>query len=160
MNATFSYKSIALDFLFTGVQGRDLFNANYARLWNHYRSISNKTPASFTEAWTTENHSNTFPRLDYNESTFNSTFTDRWVEDASYFKLNHVTLSYSLKPKKVKAIQGIKVYATATNLFTITKYSGYDPEADSFSYDASRIGIDFNSYPSVRALLFGLNLTF
>ena len=56
--------------------------------------------------------------------------------------------------------EGIKVYATATNLFTITKYSGYDPEADSFSYDASRIGIDFNSYPSVRALLFGLNLTF
>ena len=160
INGAIKYKDLSLEFLFTGVQGRELFNANRARLWNHLRSSSNKTVDSFEEAWTPEVPSNEFPRLDFEESTFSSVFTDRWIEDASYFKLNHLTISYMLKTPNSKTIRNIKVYATGTNLFTITQYSGYDPEADSFSWDPMRTGVDLNSYPSIRALLLGVNLNF
>lgn len=160
LNGSVSYKNFSLDFLMSGVYGRELFNANYARLWNHIRNSTNKTTNSYTEAWTPEKPSNTFPRIDFEESSFNSVFTDRWVEDASFLKLNHVTLAYTFKPENFKYFESLKVYLTATNVFTITNYTGYDPEADSFAWDPMRIGIDFNSYPSVRSAMFGINLTF
>ncbi len=160
LNMNFAYKSFNLNMLFQGVQGRDLFNANYARLWNHERSSTNKLEESYLDAWTADNPSNTFPRIDYNAVTFNSVFTDRFVEDASYFKLSTISLSYNFNVKKMNAIEGIKVYASAHNVFTITNYEGFDPEADSFANNPMLSGIDFNSYPAVRTIMFGLNVTF
>lgn len=160
VNMNISYKALNLYVLFQGVQGRDLFNANYARLWNHERFNTNKLEESYLEAWTADNPTNFFPRIDYNPVTFNSVFTDRFVEDASYFKLSTISLSYNLELKKIAAIESIKFYASAHNVFIITNYKGYDPEADSFASNPMLSGVDFNSYPAVRTIMFGLNVIF
>ena len=87
------------------------------------------------------------------------------IEDASFLRLQSVTLGYTL-PKKLIAkvgIQNLRVYATATNLFCITDYTGYDPEVSSYSrnssYSGLTPGIDYSSYPKSRSFTFGLNLT-
>ena len=159
-NGSIGYKNLTLDFQFNGVFGRDIYNVTAGRLENHLSSSRNKSTKSYTEAWTPENPSNTYPRLDFQASTWAPIFTDRWVEDASYLRLSHITLSYIQPIKKVPLIDKMKLYATASNLFTITKYSGNNPESNSFSWDFKRRGLDFNSFPVVRSFIFGINVTF
>jgi iron complex outermembrane receptor protein len=81
----------------------------------------------------------------------NSAFSDRWIEDGSYLRLKNVTLSYKL-PINNTYIQGITVWARATNVFTVTKYKGIDPEVYG--------GIDNNMYPRPFTLQVGVNLNF
>ena len=73
--------------------------------------------------------------------------------------MKNVTLSYQFNMKKVKWINSLKLFATATNLFTITNYSGYDPEV-SISRDALSPNVDYAAYPSSRTYSFGLNVKF
>ena len=69
-------------------------------------------------------------------------------------------MSYLLKFKKTKAIQSMSFNATATNLFTITSYSGYDPDVNTFANDVDRMGIDLVSYPAARSFTFGIIANF
>ncbi len=87
------------------------------------------------------------------------------IEDASFLRLQSVTLGYTLpRALTIKAgIQNVRVYATATNLFCITNYSGYDPEVSSYSrnssYSGLTPGIDYSTYPKSRGFTFGINVT-
>lgn len=92
--------------------------------------------------------------------------TDWAIEDASFLRLQSVTLGYTL-PKKLLSkirISNLRVYATASNLFVITNYSGYDPEVSSYSrnsaYSSLTPGIDYSSYPKSRGYTFGVNVSF
>ena len=91
--------------------------------------------------------------------------TDWALDDASFLRLQSVTLGYTLPTKITRkaAIQRLRLYVTATNLFCITSYPGYDPEVSSYvrnsSYSGLTPGIDFSSYPKSRAWTFGLNVT-
>ena len=67
------------------------------------------------------------PRITYQDPMGNSRFSDRWIEDGSYLKLKHVTLSYNI-PIQNEYIQGLTVWAAGYNLFTLTRYLGNDPE--------------------------------
>ncbi|MBI9065360.1 MAG: TonB-dependent receptor, partial [Marinilabiliaceae bacterium] len=158
-NGEFGYKGFTLDFLFTGAQGREVFNGNYGRLNNFHITGTNKLAEAYEQAWRPDAPSHVYPRIDYEQSAFSSVYTDQWVEDASFLRLNNVTLSYLWKPKTDK-VNNIKFYVTGTNLLTITNYGGFDPEVDSFSWDPRRVGIDLNSFPSVRTFLFGINASF
>jgi TonB-linked SusC/RagA family outer membrane protein len=158
-NGTVDYKGFSFNFLFTGVQGRDVFNANYARSNNFHIPATNKLEDAYLNAWRTDAPSNTHPRLDYQSNTFSAVYTDRWVEDASFLKLSNVTLSYTWKPN-VKFIQSIKVFATGSNLLTITDYSGFDPEVDAFRGNPRKVGIDMNSFPAVKSYVGGINIIF
>ncbi len=88
------------------------------------------------------------------------------IEDASYLRLQSVTLGYSFPKNLIKkvGIENCRVYATATNLFCLTSYTGYDPEVSSYSrnnsYSSLTPGIDYSSYPKSRGFTFGLNVTF
>ena len=91
--------------------------------------------------------------------------TDWALEDASFLRLQSVTLGYTLPQvltRKV-GVQRCRFYVTASNLFCITSYTGYDPEVSSYSrnssYSGLTPGIDYSSYPKSRAFTFGLNLT-
>lgn len=91
--------------------------------------------------------------------------TDWAIEDASFLRLQSLTIGYTLPElitKKI-GIQRLRVYVTGTNLFCITGYSGYDPEVSSYarnsSYSALTPGIDYSSYPKSRAFTLGVNLT-
>ena len=119
--------------------------------------------------WRGEGTSNTIPRpvrigvhtgydYDYNVQT-----STRYLEDASYFKLKTVTLGYTLPESVVKKLRvnSLRVYVSADNLLTLTKYSGYDPETSfSGSPGDSNYGVDFGLQPVLRTFIFGLNLNF
>ena len=88
----------------------------------------------------------------------NSTY---WVEDGSYLKVKNITLSYDITSPKLKRINitRIQPYVSLQNFITWTNYSGYDPEV-SQSESATQMGIDWGTYPNVRTVVVGLNLTF
>lgn len=86
-------------------------------------------------------------------------FSDYYLEDGSYIKLDNITLGYNFKLKETSLINSLRVYMTGQNLFTLTGYSGQDPEVDTTSVWAA--GIDYcDFYPTVATLLFGVNISF
>jgi hypothetical protein len=85
------------------------------------------------------------------------------VENGSFLRLKTVSLSYNIPIGKVtgKTIKSINVYATGTNLLTITKYSGYDPEVNSFALsNGLSLNTDYNAYPTVRTYTAGVRFGF
>jgi TonB-linked SusC/RagA family outer membrane protein len=89
-------------------------------------------------------------------------FSDWAVEDGSFLRLNTLSLGYSLPSEIVKKvnIQNVRIYASAYNVFILTKYSGFDPEVSSRRNTVLTPGLDYSAYPKSRQLIFGLNLTF
>jgi len=95
-------------------------------------------------------------------STSNFRYSDKFVEDGSYLRVQNISIGYNL-PKAFLTklhIENLKLYANLQNVYTFTKYSGYDPEIGSYNQDALMTGIDNARYPSPRIYTFGLNLTF
>jgi TonB-dependent starch-binding outer membrane protein SusC len=86
----------------------------------------------------------------------NSFYSNRYIESGSYVRLDNATLAYTFA-KPVNGINSIRVYVTGNNLFTITKYSGIDPE---INQGGIAPGIDYNNfYPKTRTVMFGVNLS-
>ncbi|HRE51001.1 MAG TPA: hypothetical protein PK339_06260, partial [Flavitalea sp.] len=86
----------------------------------------------------------------------------RWVEDASYIRLKNIMLAYNL-PKDVLSrikLNNVRIFVSATNLITITDYTGYDPEVSAYNGNDAQIGVDFSSYPQSKIINVGLNLSF
>jgi TonB-linked SusC/RagA family outer membrane protein len=95
------------------------------------------------------------PRIAYGDPSGNNVFSDRWIEDGSYVRLKNVTVSYDF-PTNNRFFKKMRVYLTGTNLFTFTKYSGYDPE---FYYNSNMMytGVDFGKIPFGRSFILGIN---
>jgi TonB-dependent starch-binding outer membrane protein SusC len=157
-NNTFSFKNFTLDIFLQGSQGNQILNSNRFELESG-NGLSNAS-VNLLDRWTPENPSNEYPRANRNADYLH--MSDRYLEDGSYIRFKTVTLSYDLPEKAVNAIKltGIRVYATAQNLLTFTKYTGFDPEVGSFGLDNTRMGYDFGSYPSVRTYIIGASITF
>lgn len=169
---TVSYKNFDLNFLIQGSYGNDLFNAGRIRL----EAPGEGTSSALLDRWTPQNQNTDIPafinqsvRTDANLVTgkINSRLlgrTDnrvsRYVEDASYARLKNVTLAYSIPNAFGAKVTKIRMYVSAANLFTITKYTGYDPETSSFNNNDARAGIDFSNYPTAKTYTLGLDLTF
>ncbi|PGH40502.1 MAG: hypothetical protein CRN43_02565, partial [Candidatus Nephrothrix sp. EaCA] len=84
--------------------------------------------------------------------------TDRFVEDGSYLRCKNLTLGYTLP--STKRIAKARLYVSANNLFTITDYSGYDPEVNTFAGSNTTIGVDNLVYPGAKSFLGGVQITF
>ena len=131
---------------FAGSYGAKLYNALGRRL--EQTGDSYNVLSTVLDAWTPENGSNTLP-LASTSRPF-SYIDSRYVQSASYLKLRNLTIGY--RPRLPKSFPlSLRIYATATNLFTITPYKGYDPEVSS--------GTDSGAYPSARTFTFGVNIT-
>ena len=131
---------------FSGSHGAKLYNALGRRL--ELTGDSYNVLTTVLDSWTPENGGNTLA-LATNTRPF-SYIDDRYVQSASYLKLRNLTVGYT--PRLGKSIPfSVRIYATGTNLFTITPYKGYDPEVSS--------GTDSGAYPSSRTFTFGVNLT-
>ena len=132
---------------------------NYARV----EKIDPNGPDDYRNYWVTNASSTTMPRL-YTESysNGNNRVSDAFVEDGSYIRLQNVSLSYTFPKKWIEHLylSNVKLYMNIQNLFTITKYDGYDPEVGSLYGDALKNGIDYNRYPSPRIYTFGINVSF
>jgi len=167
-----SYKNFTLTFLFQGSYGNDIFNAT--RIKTESPSIG--ASPNLNDRWTIDNQDTDVPafidqltrdaagltsRVNLGKSAYNR--SSRWIEDGSYVRLKNITLGYNLPKSLISKIRinNLRVFVTATNMLTMTKYTGYDPEISSFNVasDAGR-GIDISNYPTVRTITFGINLTF
>ncbi len=157
-NNTFSFKNFTLDIFLQGSQGNQILNSNRFELESG-NGLSNAS-VNLLDRWTPENPSNVYPRANRNADYLH--MSDRYLEDGSYVRIKTITLSYDLPEKAVNAIKlsKIKVYVTAQNMFTFTKYTGFDPEVGSFGLDNTRLGYDFGSYPSVKTYIIGASISF
>ena len=87
----------------------------------------------------------------------NNVFSDRWIEDASYIRLKQFTVSYT-SPKLFKLNREITLYATGTNLLTLTRYKGYSPET-MYLNDPYYLGIDYGKLPQTPSVILGIQLS-
>ena len=108
------------------------------------------------QRWTTEGQHTVIPRVSYGDPMGNSRFSDRWIEDGSYLRLSSVKLSYHL-PIQSTYLQGITVWGDASNLFTLTRYLGNNPEC-SISNDVLSMGIDRGLLSPGRSFSLGINI--
>ena len=157
LNLDFQYKRLSVSVLTYGVYGNDIANGNNLRYMYANGDAQNMNPTAYHDAWRPNNPSNDFPRIGYSEEKFPA-ITDRIIEDGSYFRLQNVTIGYDIPVKK--GLSKFRVYATAMNLFTITGYSGYEPNITSFQNNGNIQGVDWNAYPNTRTFMLGLNITF
>jgi len=153
------YKGIDFSMSWSGVYGNELFNAmNYYNKGGNFYSNRSKERI---DVWTEDNAIDVSNRnKDYLKRP-----SDLYVEDGSYLRLKTIVLGYTLPSKitqKVK-IEKFRLYVTAENLLTFTKYSGLDPEIgenEALSYNGPELGIDRGVYPQPTIYSFGFNLTF
>ena len=149
-----SYKNFELSVCLNYSLGNEVFN--YVRYLSEGMDTYNNQSATVLDRWTTSNTGADMPRASFGDPAGNTVFSDRWIEDGSYFRLKQVTLSYNVPP--VQGIyKGITVYLTANNLLTFTGYTGYDPE---FMYVNSPfyMGVDYGKMPLTRSFIIGLKL--
>ncbi|MDR1756755.1 MAG: SusC/RagA family TonB-linked outer membrane protein [Culturomica sp.] len=155
-SSSFRYGQFTLDAQFTYSCGNDVYNA----VRRETEGMS--TFASQTEAvknrWTYEGQHTGVPRADLNDPMGNSRFSSRWIEDGSFLKLKYLTLNYT-HPEKWFVFNSVQAYFTAENLFTVTRYLGYDPEF-AYSYDQQFLGLDYGKVPGARMFKIGLRLGF
>ena len=150
------WKKLTMNLFFQGTQGNDIYNGNLMMIG--MSSIGNITQDAYDHRWTPENVANAkWPRVT-TAMTRNMLLSDRYVEDGSYFRLKTLSLEYDFG-RLLKGMIGLRAYFTASNLFTITKYSWFDPDVNAFGTDASRRGVDINSYPNNRSFSFGVKLS-
>lgn len=148
------WKGLSLSLFFQGSQGNDIYNGNLMMIG--MSSIANITQDAYDHRWTPANTANAkWPRVT-TAMTRNMLLSNRYVEDGSYFRLKTLNLEYDFG--RIAHTVGIKAYITATNLFTITDYSWFDPDVNAFGTDASRRGVDINSYPNNRTFSIGVKL--
>lgn len=156
INTSFMFKRFKLNALFTYSYGNDVYNY-YRRMLETGNDFSNQSKAMLNR-WTAEGQQTNQPKAVYGDPMDNSRFSDRWIEDGSYLKLKNVTLSYLL-PYKNDYIRGINIWASATNLFTLTDYLGRDPEFSAGNSALSQ-GIDAGYLPASRAYYLGIRVDF
>ncbi|MFT3705668.1 MAG: TonB-dependent receptor [Agriterribacter sp.] len=171
-NNNVSYKNFDLTFLIQGSYGNDIFNAVRIKTENPSNGLS----VNLNNRWTSENQNTNVPVFlgtrERNAMNLGANQTagigvdqrsSRWVEDGSYLRMKNITLTYNLPLSVLSKIRVTRLaaYVTAVNLFTITKYTGYDPEVSSFNAGgAGGLGIDLSNYPTAKTFMFGINLTF
>ena len=130
-----------------------------------YRSFADSQRDNFTtdvfDTWQGEGTSNRLPRLTFGSNRNWTNISDIYIENGDYFKISNVTLGYDFRrPVNMKYISKCRLYLAAQNLFTITKYSGMDPEMGKGTEDDWVSGIDVGFYPAPRTFLIGINLQF
>jgi hypothetical protein len=160
----FSWKNFSFSFLIQGNIGQDVINLNnYALASLNRSSQTNVLKEAWEQRWTGEGTSNTYPKAKMGGSgPFSKRFTDFLVEDGSFVRLKNITLSYNLQQKFLSdlGIKNLKLIASATNLLTLTKYSGYDPEVNGSNRSGLTPGVDFGTIPQYRTFSLGININF
>ena len=153
LNLGAEWKGFDFNLFLQGVSGVDVFDATYRQ-----DMVSGNYPNWMLGRWTGEGTSDRVPRLALGDSK-NWVCSDIYVQDGSYLRLKNISLGYTLPralTQKVK-INRFRVYVMAENLFTWTKYWGYDPEIGTSS---TSLGVDYGVYPQARTYTVGFNLSF
>ncbi len=161
-NMTFSYKGFNLLMFFYGVYGNEIFNAT--RFYNLNSSVRYQVDASLMDRWLMEGDTDdpNLARLNIRDAN-NNLRSDRFVEDGSYFRLKNLQLEYAMPEKWFRNVElsALRFYVGADNVFTLTHYSGFDPEVGiGYGNNPLDRGIDRARYPSPRTFYCGFSLKF
>lgn len=159
LNLNAAYKGFDLVANFYGTFGNDIFNKNIGRYAG--TDGQNVYAGTYDKTWRADNTGAEFPRLSVNDSNMNyKRVSDFFVEDGSYFRCKLLQIGYTLPKQWFNNKLNLRLSFSAQNLFTITNYSGADPEAASMGSSVTEAGIDYTGYPNPRTFLFGLNMSF
>lgn len=151
---SFSFKNFQLDFLIQGQQGGKLLNINVIESMYPGNFRRNKLAEQILDRWTPDNPNAKWPSGTVPTAYGGGKVNDLVLEDASYLRLKNLQISYTFN--KVKPFRSLRAYVVGQNLFTLTGYSGFDPEANSLG--RSNVKIDYSSYPLTRNWTVGLSL--
>ena len=144
------------------VNGYGAFGQQIAKSYRHFSNKPDENYCTdvYTKYWTGEGSTNRYPRFSDGKNTNMSEVSSIWLEDGDYLKISNITLGYDFnRLLKVKGFSKIRMYVSAQNMFTFTKYTGMDPEIGWGNGDAWCSGVDVGNYPSSNAWIFGLNIT-
>ncbi len=164
INLSAEYKNFDISTFLQGVYGNEIYNGTV-----RYDFSYTNRPQSVLNRWTGEGTSTEEPRVAINDFNNNARVSDRFVEDGSYMRIKNVQLGYNVPRTILEKLKfdKIRLYVSATNLLTFTKYSGLDPEIGATQvfdgnnpYRALDIGIDRGFYPQARVFLGGINVVF
>ncbi|MDD4991294.1 MAG: TonB-dependent receptor [Paludibacter sp.] len=150
-NAAADWRGIDLQLFLQGVAGNQIYNAARERLEGKGEESTLST--AMRNVWTTTNPNGTIPNP-YG-STNNMRVSSRFVEDGSYLRIKNIQIGYSLPKKLIESmnISRLRIYLSGSNLLTLTKYTGYDPEVGNH-------GVDYGNYPQSVTFLVGANVSF
>ncbi len=160
LNLVLGYKAFDLTAFFYGSEGNDIFNYNkwWLDFWPSFQG--QKSTDLLNNSWRPDNTGATVPKAS-NKSNFstNTVSNSYYIEDGSYFRLKTLQIGYTFPKSLVGNIfSNLRVYVQGVNLFTLTKYSGMDPELA--SHNDTFMGVDEGNLPAVKQFLFGLNVGF
>ena len=159
LDNNFSYEGWSLSLFFQGVVGNDIMNFNKF-LTERQTPNNNISLEYYANRWTPTNPSNIYPKV--TTTAPSQHVSSAQVESGSYLRLRSVSLGYDFPTiilESLKISSG-RIYITGKNLWTLTNYSGYDPEVSHFGQSATDFGADLGGYPNSKMLLVGLNLGF
>lgn len=156
---TFSYKGFDVSILFNFSYGNQILNFTRAGLLNMGADIQSNQVRDALRRWQKPGDITDIPRYEFGNTT-NTLHSNRLLEDGSYLRLKNLSVGYNLPPQLTNRfkVQRIRVYATATNLWTLTKYKGSDPEVSTLDGSTTAAGIDFYTLPQVRTIAGGLTI--
>ncbi|MBP6977376.1 MAG: TonB-dependent receptor [Lentimicrobiaceae bacterium] len=165
INLAANYKNFDLSLFLQGAYGNKIYVQINQDIEGYYRGFT-VTQRYFDERWTSEGSSDTQPRASWSAKSNNARPSSRFLEDGSYLRMKNLQLGYTI-PENAFPKLGLsraRVYVSATNLWTLTKYPGLDPEmtvSDNSKNEGDRAaGIDWGTYPSAMTLMFGIDITF
>lgn len=152
-STSLSYLNFDLGVFLGGSYGNDIYNVSRASFENPLGQRN--LLQGVVNRWTPEN-----PNNEYSSPLQGGRLpiTNRFVEDGSYLRCKNITLGYRLP--QIKGVNSARIYVSANNLFTLTNYSGFDPEVNTYANSNTTIGIDNFVYPAARSFLAGVQLTF
>ena len=153
LNLNFNYKGFDLGTSLYASIGNDI-----VRSYERFLTYSNK-PSFYLDRWTGEGTSNTVPRASTNASN-NQLFSSFYVEDGSYLRIQNLQFGYSLPQTVLDKLKlnNLRLYVAVNNLYTFTKYKGYNPDVSNASPNGA--GVDLGQYPQTRTYTTGLNISF
>lgn len=160
---TFKYKGFDMSFVLTGRYGGNIINGN---LRNAFGSAGFNMPTQFLDnMWVSSNpEANVrYPNVSVSGAySFVSALTSLGVENGSYLRMRNVTVGYTFTPRILRKIglQNLRVYASGQNVFTVTKYTGYNPEVSVNGNSVTNPGVDQGVYPATRNFIAGINVGF
>jgi TonB-linked SusC/RagA family outer membrane protein len=158
--ANLGYKQFDLSLFFQGVQGSKIANVNRF-ITESSGGFENKSK-DMLQRWTDTNPTNAYPRAIATDPNFNDRFSNRFVEDGSYLRLRNIQLGYKLPTPLLQklSIHSLRVYVSAQNLITLTRYKGFNPDIGAQQQSNLNYGVDNSVYPQSITFLGGVNLEF
>lgn len=159
-NTSVVYKDFDLNIVVNGVQGNDVWNFSRYLYSGMVADCIIPTNRDVLNRWSPTNENSDYPN--FSSSNVVEKQSSRWIEDGSYIRLSNLTLGYTFsKLKKNTFVKDAKIYVSGQNLFTITKYKGYNPEgSNTKSGQDIAMGFDEAGYPAIRSYTVGVKFSF